>query len=210
MGELRRKERSQLGCTAALEGSEECSPKGGAEDSGAPLLGRQYPIRLSRSYAGMKIVEHDARTLPVSWVAGGATQHRRTYLASGSILLARLTPASATQPVECTAADFAIGALPEGRGDADRDIARSTSDDRTSAEAGLIDRNAAGTTGCAHICMCLCRPLFERHMILADYQRSIRQICRSPYIETTTSLRFVGMTDIARYRRHHWSLEHAY
>jgi hypothetical protein len=95
MGELRRKERSQLACTVALESPLECLPKGGAEDSGASLLGRRYPVRPSRTYAG---------------IASGATRHRRTYLASGSILFARLTPASATQLVECTAADFAIGA----------------------------------------------------------------------------------------------------
>jgi hypothetical protein len=63
MGELRRKERSQLACTVALESPVECSPKGGAEDRGAPLLGRRYLVRLSRTDAGMKIVEHDARTL---------------------------------------------------------------------------------------------------------------------------------------------------
>ena len=72
MGDLRRKARSQLTCTVALGSLVECSPKGGAEDSGRPLLGRQYPVRLSRTYAGMKVVEHDARTLRVSWVAGGA------------------------------------------------------------------------------------------------------------------------------------------
>jgi hypothetical protein len=43
MGELRRKERSQLACTVALESPLECLPKGGAEDSGASLLGRRYP-----------------------------------------------------------------------------------------------------------------------------------------------------------------------
>lgn len=69
MGDPRRKSRSQLTCTVALESLVECSPKGGAEDSGRPLLGRQYPVRLSRTYAGMKVVEHDARTLRVSWVA---------------------------------------------------------------------------------------------------------------------------------------------
>jgi hypothetical protein len=31
-------------------------------------------------------------------------------------------------------------------------------------------------------------------MILVDYQRSIRQICLSPYIEAALSLAFVGMT----------------
>jgi len=41
------------------------------------------------------------------------------------------------------------------------------------------------------------RPLGERHVILAGYQRSIRQICRSPYIEPATSLTIVGMTGIA-------------
>jgi hypothetical protein len=97
MGDLRRKARSQLAFTVALESLVECSPKGGAEDSDRPLLGRQYPVRLSRTYAGMKVVEHDARTLRVSWIAGGATQRRRTYLASGSILFARLTPASQRQ-----------------------------------------------------------------------------------------------------------------
>jgi hypothetical protein len=57
------------------------------------------------------------------------------------------------------------------------------------------------------------RPPGERHVILAGYQRSIRQICRSPYIEPATSLAFVGMTGIARYRRTlrvphalHWAL----
>jgi hypothetical protein len=59
MGDLRGKERSQLACTVALESPVECAPKGRAEDSGAPLLGRQYPVRLSRTDAGMKIVEHE-------------------------------------------------------------------------------------------------------------------------------------------------------
>jgi hypothetical protein len=44
------------------------------------------------------------------------------------------------------------------------------------------------------------RPLGERHVILADYQRSIRRICRPLYVEPATSLAFVGMTGIARYR----------
>jgi hypothetical protein len=35
-------------------------------------------------------------------------------------------------------------------------------------------------------------------MILVGYQRSIRQICRSPYIETTISLPFVGMRHRSR------------
>ena len=33
-------------------------------------------------------------------------------------------------------------------------------------------------------------------MILVDHQRTIRQICRSPYIETAISLPLVGMADI--------------
>ena len=39
-------------------------------------------------------------------------------------------------------------------------------------------------------------------MILVDHQRSIRQICRSPNIETAISLPLVGMADIKadRYR----------
>jgi hypothetical protein len=45
------------------------------------------------------------------------------------------------------------------------------------------------------------RLLGESHLILTGYQRSIRQIYRSPYIETTTSLPFVGMTGVARCRR---------
>jgi hypothetical protein len=153
MGDLRRKARSQLAFTVALESLVECSPKGGAEDSDRPLLGRQYPVRLSRTYAGMKVVEHDARTLRVSWIAGGATQRRRTYLASGSILFARLTPASQRQSLSNVQRPTLRQAQrPEGRGDADRHIARSASEDRRSAESGLIDRNAAGTTGCgAHL-----------------------------------------------------------
>ena len=39
------------------------------------------------------------------------------------------------------------------------------------------------------------------------YQRSIRQICRSPYIETTISLPFVGMIGIAADRCHYWYRE---
>lgn len=39
-------------------------------------------------------------------------------------------------------------------------------------------------------------------MILVDHQRSIRQICRSPYIETAMSLPFVGMTDMKADRYH--------
>jgi len=41
-------------------------------------------------------------------------------------------------------------------------------------------------------------------MILVGYQRSIRQICRSSYIETTISLPFVGMIGIAADRCHYW------
>ena len=44
-------------------------------------------------------------------------------------------------------------------------------------------------------------------MILVGYQRSIRQICRSPYIETTLSLPFVGMIGIAADRCHYWYRE---
>ena len=51
------------------------------------------------------------------------------------------------------------------------------------------------------------RPLVERHMILVSYQCSIRQICRSPYIETTISLPFVGMIGIAPDRCHYWYRE---
>src|ERR1700682_1237369 len=39
--------------------------------------------------------------------------------------------------------------------------------------------------------------MIKSHLILAGYQRQIRQICRSPYIETTTSLPIVGMVGIA-------------
>jgi hypothetical protein len=45
-------------------------------------------------------------------------------------------------------------------------------------------------------------PLAERHMILVDYQRSIRQICLSPYIDTALSLAFVGMTGTKADRCH--------
>jgi hypothetical protein len=159
MGDLSRKARSQLACMVALESPVECAPKGGAEDSGRPLLRRQYPVRLSRTYVGMKVVEHDARTLRVSWVAGGATQNCRTYLASGSILFARLRPASQRHSLSNVQRPTLRQArLPEGCGGADRHIARSASDDRRSAEAGLIDRNAAGTTGCGHFCASLCWP----------------------------------------------------
>jgi hypothetical protein len=44
-------------------------------------------------------------------------------------------------------------------------------------------------------------------MILVGYQRSIRQICRSPYIETTISVPFVGMRGIAADRCHYWYWE---
>ena len=43
---------------------------------------------------------------------------------------------------------------------------------------------------------CLFTPLVERQMILVDHQCSIRQICRSAYIETAISVPFVGMTDV--------------
>src|SRR6266481_8295671 len=36
--------------------------------------------------------------------------------------------------------------LPEGHGDTNRHVARTVSDDRRQSQAGLIDRNAAGTT----------------------------------------------------------------
>ena len=49
---------------------------------------------------------------------------------------------------------------------------------------------------------CLFTPLVERHMILVDHQRSIRQICRSPYIEAAISLPLVGMTDVKADRYH--------
>ena len=39
-------------------------------------------------------------------------------------------------------------------------------------------------------------------MILVDHQRSIRQICRSPYIETAISLPFVGITGVKADRYH--------
>ena len=57
----------------------ECSSQAGAKDSSAPLLGRQYPIRLRRTYAAMKTVKGDARTLRVSWVASVTAQHGRTW-----------------------------------------------------------------------------------------------------------------------------------
>jgi hypothetical protein len=41
------------------------------------------------------------------------------------------------------------------------------------------------------------RPLVERHLIFEDYQRSFRQICCSPYIETATGVLLVGMAGIA-------------
>ena len=44
--------------------------------------------------------------------------------------------------------------------------------------------------------LCLFTPLVERQMILVDHQCSIRQICRSAYIETAISVPFVGMTDV--------------
>jgi hypothetical protein len=50
-----------------------------------------------------------------------------------------------------------------------------------------------GQPNAAHFHRTYSRPLIKRHMILVGYQRSIRQICRSPYIETTISLPFVGM-----------------
>ena len=48
---------------------------------------------------------------------------------------------------------------------------------------GGVNRRIAGTFP-----SCLFTPLVERQMILVDHQRSIRQICRSPYIEAAISL----------------------
>ena len=64
-----------------------------------------------------------------------------------------------------------------------------------------------GTADRAHFHRAYSRPPVERHMILVGYQRSIRQICRSPYIETTISLPFVGMIGIAADRCHYWYRE---
>ena len=86
----------------------ECSSQAGAKDSSAPLLGRQYPDPSEARLFAMKIVKRDARTLCVSWVASGITQHGRTWSCRRSALLARLTPASATQLAECVAIDLAI------------------------------------------------------------------------------------------------------
>ena len=87
-------------------------------------------------------------------------------------------------------------ALRWAKHNADQYIARSTLDDRGSPLTGRVDRKRGrgSDRGCilsAHVC-----PLVERHLIFEDYQRSIRQICCSPYIETATGVLLVGMAGI--------------
>src|SRR6267142_1720412 len=72
----------------------------------------------------------------------------------------------------------------------------------------MVNRNAVGTVDRGTFPLCLFTSLAERHMILVGYQHSIRQICRSPYVETTISLPLVGMIGVAADCRHCWYREY--
>jgi hypothetical protein len=70
------------------------------------------------------------------------------------------------------------------------------------SQAWVLDRKCGANSRSRHISIVPFTPLVERHMILVDYQRSIRQICLSPYIEPALGLAFVGMTGIKADRCH--------
>jgi hypothetical protein len=61
---------------------------------------------------------------------------------------------------------------------------------------GQVDRKRGGDETVGAILSAHLRPLVERHLILEYYQRSIRQICCSPYMETATGVLLVGMAGI--------------
>jgi len=66
-----------------------------------------------------------------------------------------------------------------------------------------VDRNVVGIANCGTFYRGYPRPLVERQMILVDYQRSIRQIRRPSYIETTIGIPSVGMIGVAADRCHY-------
>ena len=102
--------------------------------------------------------------------------------------------------------DQPVVQLTEGSGDAmQRQELRIAADDRKH-EWQIVTRRRQSTAAQFH--RNYSRPLVERHMIPVDYQRSIRQICRSPYVETTISLPLVGMIGIAADRCHCWYREY--
>jgi hypothetical protein len=109
MGDLGRKERSRLACAVARESAVECAPKGDARDSGASLLGRQYPVRLNRTYAGMKLVKRDARTLRL-------IGRERCHPTPSHISCKRVdTPRAANACISDTACRMCSGRLCNGR-----------------------------------------------------------------------------------------------
>lgn len=83
-------------------------------------------------------------------------------------------------------------ALRWAKHNADQYIARSTLDDRGSPLTGPSIAKGQGLDR-GYISKRSCLPAGESHLLLEDYQRSIRQICCSPYIETAIGVLLVGM-----------------
>jgi hypothetical protein len=113
----------ELVCTVALAKSSRMPVRKATRKIAARCCGPwQYVDRLSRTYGEMRIVQHDAETPRVSWIASGATQHadhtHRVPRADISDIAWRMFD------------DRLAAQLPEGRGVTDPHIARSVSDRR--------------------------------------------------------------------------------